>query len=72
MESFDYVIVERIRSHRSWVNFWNAARKELGLSYFFGTPKVEASSSSRLKKAMYDSNMTAAQIMHEIERRGLV
>ena len=46
MGDFEKVVNVKNRSHRSWINLWNAARKELNLSSRFGTEKVEASSKS--------------------------
>ena len=72
MGDFEKVVNVKNRSHRSWINLWNAARKELNLSFLFGTDKVEASSKSYLKTAMRESNLTAMEILEEIESRSLI
>ncbi len=72
MKQFEKVENVKNRSHRSWVNFKNAAQKELGLPYCFGTPKVESCSTSYLNTAMNESGMSAAEILEEIDKRRLV
>ena len=69
--NFDVVIEVKKRSHRSWINLKNAAKKEIGLPYSFSTSKVENSSSSYLRRAMKDSNLSASEILAEIEKRKL-
>jgi hypothetical protein len=71
MNRFYAVEAVRKRSKRSWVNYKNAALKELGLPYHFGTPKVESCSTSYLKTAMSESGLSAADILYEIESRDL-
>lgn len=46
-----FYIIEEIRrkSKRSWKNIYQAAMKEIGADYEFGTAKVEASSTSILR-----------------------
>ena len=69
---FERVTAVKQRSHRSWKNFYAAACKQLGISYNFGTDKVEASSGSYLKTAVTESGMTIAEIKEEIENRHLL
>ena len=71
MESFDAVINVKQRSHRSWSNIKNAVFKNMGLPYHFSTQKVASSSTSYLDTAIKESGMSAAEILHEIEQRGL-
>lgn len=69
--NFDPVIAVKNRSHRSWINLKNGALKELGQPYYFGTPKVEASSLAYLRTAVNESGLTVLEILKEIERRNL-
>ena len=69
---FEKVIDVRKRSHRSWVNFYAAACKQLGLDYSFGTAKVERVSESYLNTAVRESGMSILEIKEEIENRGLL
>ncbi|MBQ7028043.1 MAG: hypothetical protein IJN14_06545 [Ruminococcus sp.] len=71
-ERFEKVIAVKRRSHRSWKNFYASACKQLGLSYDFGTEKVEKSSESYLNSAVIESGMTIADIKEEIEKRNLI
>ena len=66
-----FYIIEEIRrkSKRSWKNIYQAARKEIGADYEFGTGKVEASSTSILRKMVNESGMSGVEIMNESEKR---
>lgn len=69
---FEKVIAVKQRSHRSWVNLYSAACKELGLAYDFGTSNVASSSQTYLHTAVNESGMTVAEIKEEIEKRNLL
>lgn len=69
---FEKVIAVKQRSHRSWKNLYAAACKQLGISYCFGTAKVERSSESYLNTAVDESGMTIAEIKEEIKKRNLL
>ena len=69
---FNAVIDVKKRSHRSWINFHNAALKEVGRPYYFGTIDVERCSTSYLNKAISESGLSAMDILHEIENRNLI
>ena len=71
MHQWSKVEAVKRASHRSWVNFKNAALKELGRPYEFGTEKVERTSGSYLAKAMDASGLNAAQILEQIESQTL-
>ena len=68
---FDAVVDVKSKSHRSWENLKNAAKKEIGLPYHFGTSKVESSSSSYLQRAKKESGLSALEILSEIESQNL-
>ena len=69
---FEKVIAVKQRSHRSWKNLYAAACKQLGVSYNFGTTKVESSSNSYLNTAVNESGMSVIEIKAEIEKRNLL
>lgn len=71
-DRFEKVIDVRKRSHRSWINFYAAACKQLGLAYTFGTDKVERVSGSYLNTAVRESGMSILEIKEEIEKRDLL
>ena len=55
-------------THRSLTNVLNVGRKYRGEPYHFGTPKVEASSESVVRRIMNETNLTPAQLFEWAER----